>query len=463
MESLNEIPPERREVLLRMVVQYGEMVVREIAKLLKRSPVDLGQSVQSGLACMAAEDFEGALKHFRKGSRSTKEPEFIAGIAVLMSQCLDFLGRWDEMNEAAGVVIRSGDAIPDVGFRAMGLLLEAVAAGESGRLAIAESRLQTVKALAVKLGDQQMQALAFVDMAALELSRRNPAAAREACERAYEILRKQSGGILLSVCLNNWASADVATYEPVAAYNKLQKSLYVVRREGFLTGEADVLAQLGGLAGQLGYLDEAEEQFSRSLELSSRVASPHRIVRADRALARFALIRAEYDKAGDLYQHANEMCRRSGDRKQEGRTRGELGLVRFQDGRSKQAYNDMMAALEISRSIGDKEAAGAHLANLANVCMDLELYEEAESLLFEAGEIDRELGDELREVSCRLSLGHLRLKQGRLEEAKAIVSTTQEMLTAAKAYKVDASTVGRGIDILAEKIGEAERQIGESI
>lgn len=181
-------------------------------------------------------------------------------------------------------------------------------------------------------------------------------------------------------------------------------------------GARDVAALAGvkvglchGLAGRSG---EAEQWFSRAeraLESSSV-----RIVRTyfnDLGLVRTQ--QGRVDEALACLSKALELHQRTGNRRDEGVTLGNIGGRLYEQGALADALDHYERAIEILREVGDRRSAGVMLAHVGQVEQELGRFESARQKLVEALAIQREVGDFAWEGIVEGMIGNIDLEEDR--------------------------------------------------
>jgi tetratricopeptide (TPR) repeat protein len=111
-------------------------------------------------------------------------------------------------------------------------------------------------------------------------------------------------------------------------------------------------------------------------------------------------------EAESYLRQALDLAVRSGNRQDEARLRGNLGVMAVEQGRYAEAQRLFEQTLEMHQASGNRRGASIALGNLGNVFLYLGAYARAHSLYAQALDIQRETGDRQNEA---LSLGNLGL------------------------------------------------------
>jgi tetratricopeptide (TPR) repeat protein len=109
---------------------------------------------------------------------------------------------------------------------------------------------------------------------------------------------------------------------------------------------------------------------------------------------RLALQHNDLEDARSGLKQAVELARQMGDRDAEGRHLGNLALIEYRSGAVDAALDCFQAALAIAREQGDRFTEGGLLGNIGGVLRDLGQYEAARAHLNAALLIAQEIGDD---------------------------------------------------------------------
>ncbi|EME96985.1 XRE family transcriptional regulator [Streptomyces mobaraensis NBRC 13819 = DSM 40847] len=118
------------------------------------------------------------------------------------------------------------------------------------------------------------------------------------------------------------------------------------------------------------------------------------------------------------------------------------------------------AARRQAQELGDARAVGRMQAQLAFAYMGRGRWDEAETALHEATDADRAAGHLRGQATAVESLGLLRLRQRRWQEARDCFTTAQGLLRSIGAGEAGATDVPRGLALLEDHIGRALRGAG---
>jgi predicted ATPase/class 3 adenylate cyclase/Tfp pilus assembly protein PilF len=124
-------------------------------------------------------------------------------------------------------------------------------------------------------------------------------------------------------------------------------------------------------------------------------------------------------QAQPLLDQALDLAHQTGDRRQEGAARSNLGAVLRIQGRMVEARRQLEAALAIEREIGNRRIEGSILTNLGRLHVDQGRVEQGRAQYNQALAIQRELGNRVEEASVLNQLAVILGEAGRLPEARA--------------------------------------------
>lgn len=452
MSYLDEIPPDLRDVVLRLAFRLGELAIRELGRLLKRAPADTVAHIRRGLSLMEQGRYELGLSEFKRALKGKLDARGKATILMLRAQCLDFLSRWDEMERTATELATAAEASGDSSMANMGHLLQGVACAQQHRLDVAESKFVRLQ----RQSRGRMRALALVNLAGVALERRNLAEARVRAAEGYQAARRCDDAMLGATVLLTWSAVDRRELEPTAAYNKLQKAEHLFGLSGFLPGRCDTLFQLGLLAGEIGWLLSAQECFGRALEIAKHIDSPDRISQAERGLAKLHFMMGDIEASRKGYRRALRVARKIGEKRVEAGIVGELGIIAWEEGNPDLAKTYQLDAYRLYEEIVDQQGMQVAASNLVGLYVACGQFDEAEEKLDTALKLSRAIGDEKAEFFNLLHASDLRLAQGRSNEARASLDLAQVLLESMRAYAPAVEVMIHAMEQLERRLTQAE-------
>jgi tetratricopeptide (TPR) repeat protein len=189
-----------------------------------------------------------------------------------------------------------------------------------------------------------------------------------------------------------------------------------------------------------------------------------------------------FDEARRHYERALEIVRLVGDRKWEGNTRSNLGLLHFDQGRFDDARAEYEAALAIARAMGDARLECVALLNLGIAMDELGERAQASRCYADALTLSRGLRDRRTEGQILGYIGLLTARLRRFDEATEHFTSGAQLLShandpwslgvllcglaeaeALKGDRESALAVLRKVDLLVQELGaSSESDIGRA-
>jgi tetratricopeptide (TPR) repeat protein len=223
------------------------------------------------------------------------------------------------------------------------------------------------------------------------------------------------------------ADVERSVDEAEAALREYVESLHNGLRplfRSFFSGDADSAARhlvaLGERHEGDGRVRSARECYRAALRLSFPLPDKGAQVLALRRIARVSLALGEFRDAAAHYERSAELARHSGDRHAEVVAQTGAGNVSLWQDRWSEAERCYLEALRIAEEAGGLELEkGQIFNNLGSVTTRLQRIEEAEHWFERAFAIWGVVQSPLDLSVCLHNQGHLRVQQGRREEALA--------------------------------------------
>ncbi|WP_433663105.1 ATP-binding protein [Nocardia sp. CA-128927] len=196
------------------------------------------------------------------------------------------------------------------------------------------------------------------------------------------------------------------------AVELLRQALTLYRDTGHPIGEADTLARLGRVLRDTGDYGQAAATIQQALILFRE--NGFRLGEAS-ALSMLGAVHrdaGDYGQATDLLLRGVALFRELGNRDGEALAFGNLGLVSRHIGDYHQATAHIQHALTLFREIGHRRGEATNLNNLATVYQEMGYHAEAASLSRQALTLFRETGFRLGEAEALANLGVVCLVTG---------------------------------------------------
>ncbi|MFN8645477.1 MAG: tetratricopeptide repeat protein [Gemmatimonadales bacterium] len=180
--------------------------------------------------------------------------------------------------------------------------------------------------------------------------------------------------------------------------------------DSFLAGRLTNL--LGGIAFELGALDEAERQFEMAMAWARARGEARLLARAATNLASVVHLRGKESLAASLYANALTVFQGLDDPVGVARTCHNLGVLAREAGRWREASSWGERALTAAVAASDAELEGQVRAGLAAVALGLGRLPEAREELGRAGRLAAHTGDRIGAAEVARLLGELELRSG---------------------------------------------------
>jgi CHAT domain-containing protein len=217
------------------------------------------------------------------------------------------------------------------------------------------------------------------------------------------------------------------------SFQQLQKALDLCTRKGLVADKALIEARLGAAFFLQGKLDDAKQQWVRSL--SDSVSTSNLVLQADvlAEVSRLAQATENLTEALDLSTRALDLARKSKNLFMQSRCLGELGHLQLTLGKRDEARASVDEALRIDRLNRYKWEA-THLFYLAQIFAsdpsDASQFNQAIQLANSARELATKRQDYLTFIRASAWLGNLYVGKGRVDDGIAILERSRDGLSA---------------------------------
>jgi predicted ATPase/class 3 adenylate cyclase len=178
----------------------------------------------------------------------------------------------------------------------------------------------------------------------------------------------------------------------------------------------------------LGNLDSAHEHFSAALAVARKAGDRRREGRTLGNLGIILLEGGRLEAARELYESALGAAREMGDRQWEGNTLCNLGLLFLLEGRLAPSRATLESALGLSREMGMRYLEMIALINLGLACACLRDVTGAETALDRALHLARDLHDRRSQGQALGYLGIVQARQGAFDAARHSLAQGEQLL-----------------------------------
>jgi len=202
------------------------------------------------------------------------------------------------------------------------------------------------------------------------------------------------------IALGNLGLIYRATGHAERAIEYSEKALKIAREIGERRGEGAALGNLGITYAELGETQRAVELYKQALRIARETGDPAAEGETLGNLGVAYKSLGDLRRAVELYQQQLEIARKTGDRRREGAALGNLGIAYSLLGDVHRAIESHHQQLAITREVGDRRGEGNALGNLGVEYARLGQARLAGELFNQHLAIAREIGDRRGEASA---------------------------------------------------------------
>ncbi len=219
-----------------------------------------------------------------------------------------------------------------------------------------EARRCAEEALVVArdLADDRLQGRALHQLAGAALNQSRLDEARAFVSQALDTLRAEGDLRHAGLALRRLAQIDLACGDDVAAFQRFEQAQDVLRSAGDRHAEAETEARIGSALAARGRLNDAATHLQRGLEIFRQVSSLHGEGLVLAHLGPLFALRGNHDRAREELNVAIERLVGVGDHATAALARSRLAVVRWLQGRLRDAGELAEAAAEAARELGDR-------------------------------------------------------------------------------------------------------------
>lgn len=201
------------------------------------------------------------------------------------------------------------------------------------------------------------------------------------------------------------------------AETALSKALKLTRGGKQAEIEGLVRLWLGNVALRQGMLDQAQDYYSRCLEIAERLGKQQAIAGSLHSLGILAQEHGLLNQAQDYYSRSLEIAERLEDQQGIAHTLHQLGVLAQDQGRVDEAHDYHSKSLEIEKHLGNRLGIAQTLYQLGSIARDQGRVDEAHDYYVNSLEIVEQLGIQAFIAETVHQLGCLDEDEGRLDEA----------------------------------------------
>ncbi len=287
-----------------------------------------------------------------------QEPQLVEP-KIAYASCARILGESETAERTFREVLqtlekRAADAPATRHLQATVLLRLGILLNRTGRLDESDASYVKAEQLARGLGDTDLVGLILVNRAYIAEDRSQFELARDHLMRALGLFQDARRPLVPGNLYGALANIDIDQGKLEDADRHYSRAIEIFRRIGDRRNEAMMLNNQGLLKREQGYFDDAEALHRASREIREQLGDRQGLARVDDMLALVHLARGEFDAALPLLASALAVARESKDRFYEAVTLGHRGEAQLGAGRLDLAQQDLLDAVGILESLGNR-------------------------------------------------------------------------------------------------------------
>ncbi|CAH3154029.1 unnamed protein product, partial [Porites lobata] len=296
--------------------------------------------------------------------------------------------------------------------------------------------------IAEKIGDRNIEATSYVNLANIFFTFREYDKAKEHWEKALAIAEKIGNGKIVATSYGNLGFMFLCLGEHVKAKEHCEKAIAIAEKIGDRKIEAKSYEKLGGIFTSLGEYVKAKEHWEKALAIGEKIGNGKIVATSYGNLGFMFLCLGEHVKAKEHCEKALAIAEKTGDRKMEATIYGNLGGI-FNNSFNEhvKAKEHHEKAITIAKEIGDRKTEAVNYQNLGRTFNNLGEYVKAKEHCEKALAIAEETRDRTIEATSYQGLGsifnslgeHVKAKE-HCEKALAIAEQIGDQKTEATSY-----------------------------
>ena len=281
--------------------------------------------------------------------------------------------------------------------------------------------------------------------------------ADEACsfyQQSLDLYRKYGDRNGEGIVLGNLGNSYRAQDQLEKALETYQAALEIHRETRNKQSEGSVHGHLGLVYQAQGRLGEAVQSYEQALFIHGQSGNRHFESNVLVNLGSALRAQGKLEAAVDHCKRAMEIHQEIGSRRGEGVALGNLGIAYQAQGRQEAALDCFQRSVHIHREIGDKRFEGLYVGKLGEALLELGRTEEAQKALRFGADLCQ---DSYPVAACafRAALALILAREGRFEEARELLSTSESSLEANKEEQGRFFCKAGQVAVLENRIGDA--------
>ncbi|MDR3635324.1 MAG: tetratricopeptide repeat protein [Isosphaeraceae bacterium] len=286
----------------------------------------------------------------------------------------------------------------------------------------AREKLSRALEIIQTIGDRAGEAAAWHQLALIDLNQSDYPAAREKFARALQITQAIGVRAGEATTWHNLASIDANEGDYPAAREKFARALGIRQAIGDRAGEADTWHNLATIDLNEGDYLAARERLARALGIRQAIGDRAGEAASWHQLAAIDFSEGDYPAAREKFARALGIRQAIGDRAGEADTWHNLASIDLNEGSHSAAREKLAWSLEVKQAIGDRAGEAATLHQLATIDLNEGNYLRAREKFARSLEVTQAIGDRAGEAAAFVQLGDLACKLGRNHEGARLVA-----------------------------------------
>ena len=283
----------------------------------------------------------------------------------------------------------------------------------------ATQHLENSLAIHKEIGDRNGEATCYTNLGIVYRSVGEYKKARQHLENSVAIHNEIGDRNGEATCYTNLGIVYISVGEYEKARQHLEKSLEIHKEIGNRYGQAICYGNLGIVYASVGEYEEASSYDEKSLAISKNIG--HRGTVARSYLKRGTKLQSigRYYSANECNKKALVILKDIGHRKGIADFYLNQGNVELSVGNLTKAKDYFESGLAISKEIGSKETEGLGYALLGYWFFEQSEYDRADKYIKEALALSEKIGDIATQFHSLEIMAHIRMKEGKIQEAIA--------------------------------------------
>lgn len=313
---------------------------------------------------VSVSDYNDALRQLRiyqglfdeYSALSEAPPASVADVASKTADLLINLSRYDEAIPYLQRQLEIAQSLNDRAKEALAWHQLATIDLYKADYEMAREKFNRALQIRQQIGDRAAEAATLHQLATINLYEGNYPAAKELFQYALSTFQQIGNRTGEANTLHNLATIDLDEGNHSAARELFQRALTTRRQIGARAGEAGTLHQLAMIDFKEGNYPAARELTQLALSISQQIGHRVGVAQTLHLLASIDLVEGNYQAARELFQRTLTTRQQIGDRAGEAATFYQIGAMAHRQGKLAPALRLLALSLGLSQAIGHKHA-----------------------------------------------------------------------------------------------------------